>query len=30
MDLPLPFAKDIELMALPDAKKVIAAVREVL
>lgn len=30
MDLPLPFAKDIELMALPDAKKVVAAVREVL
>jgi pyruvate dehydrogenase E1 component beta subunit len=30
MDVPLPFAKDIELMALPDAKKVVAAVREVL
>ena len=30
MDVPLPFAKEIELMALPDAQKVIAAVREVL
>lgn len=30
MDVPLPFAKEIELMALPDASKVIAAVKEVL
>ncbi|HRE46210.1 MAG TPA: alpha-ketoacid dehydrogenase subunit beta [Aggregatilineales bacterium] len=30
MDVPLPYAHDIELMALPDAKKVIAAVKEVL
>jgi len=30
MDVPLPFAKEIELMALPDAQKVIAAVKEVL
>src|SRR5512142_631254 len=30
MDVPLPFAKDIELMALPDAHKVVAAVKEVL
>lgn len=30
MDNPLPFAKEIELMALPDATKVIAAVKEVL
>jgi pyruvate dehydrogenase E1 component beta subunit len=30
MDVPLPFAHDIELMALPDAQKVITAVKEVL
>jgi pyruvate dehydrogenase E1 component beta subunit len=30
MDVPLPFAKEIELMALPDAQKVVAAVKEVL
>jgi pyruvate dehydrogenase E1 component beta subunit len=30
MDVPLPYAKDIELMALPDAHKVVAAVKEVL
>ena len=30
MDVPLPFAKDIELAALPDEHKVIAAVKEVL
>lgn len=30
MDVPLPFARDIELMALPNAQKVINAVREVL
>jgi pyruvate dehydrogenase E1 component beta subunit len=30
MDVPLPYAKDIELMALPDPQKVIAAVKEVL
>jgi pyruvate dehydrogenase E1 component beta subunit len=30
MDVPLPFAKDIELMALPNAQKVIDAVKEIL
>lgn len=30
MDVPLPYAKEIELMALPDAQKVIAAVKEIL
>lgn len=30
MDLPLPFARDLEMMALPNAQKVIDAVREVL
>jgi pyruvate dehydrogenase E1 component beta subunit len=30
MDVPLPYAKEIELMALPDAHKVVAAVREIL
>lgn len=30
LDVPLPFAKDIELAALPDEHKVIAAVKEVL
>ena len=30
MDVPLPYAHDIELMALPNADKVIAAVKEVL
>ena len=30
LDVPLPYARDIELMALPDTQKVIAAVREVL
>lgn len=30
MDVPLPYARDIELMALPNAEKVIAAVKEVL
>ena len=30
MDVPLPFAKEIEQMALPDAQKVVAAVKEVL
>ena len=30
MDVPLPYAKDIELMALPDAQKIVQAVREVL
>lgn len=30
MDVPLPYAHDIELMALPDTQKVIKAVREVL
>ncbi len=30
MDVPLPYAKDIELMALPNAQKVIDAVKEVL
>ncbi|HEX2621982.1 MAG TPA: alpha-ketoacid dehydrogenase subunit beta [Phototrophicaceae bacterium] len=30
MDVPLPYARDIELMALPNPQKVIDAVREVL
>jgi pyruvate dehydrogenase E1 component beta subunit len=30
MDLPLPYASNIEMMALPDAQKVVAAVKEVL
>ncbi len=30
MDVPLPFSREIELMALPDPQKVIAAVKEVL
>jgi pyruvate dehydrogenase E1 component beta subunit len=30
MDVPLPYAREIELMALPDAQKVIDAVKEVL
>ncbi|MBL8117406.1 MAG: alpha-ketoacid dehydrogenase subunit beta [Anaerolineae bacterium] len=30
MDVPLPYARDIELMALPNADKVVAAVKEVL
>jgi pyruvate dehydrogenase E1 component beta subunit len=30
MDVPLPFAKDLELMALPNVNKVVAAVKEVL
>lgn len=30
MDLPLPYAKKIELMALPDAQKVIDAVKEII
>lgn len=30
LDVPMPYAKDIELMALPDTQKVIVAVREVL
>lgn len=30
MDVPLPYARDIELMALPDPQKVIKAIREVL
>jgi pyruvate dehydrogenase E1 component beta subunit len=30
MDVPLPYARDIELMALPNAQKVIAAVKEVV
>lgn len=30
MDVPLPYARDIELMALPDTQKVIKAVKEVL
>ncbi|MBZ0285389.1 MAG: alpha-ketoacid dehydrogenase subunit beta [Anaerolineae bacterium] len=30
MDVPLPYARDIELMALPNAEKVVAAVKEVL
>jgi pyruvate dehydrogenase E1 component beta subunit len=30
MDVPLPYAHDIELMALPDAQKVIDAVKEIV
>jgi pyruvate dehydrogenase E1 component beta subunit len=30
MDVPLPFARDLEMMALPNAQKVVKAVREVL
>jgi pyruvate dehydrogenase E1 component beta subunit len=30
MDVPLPFSREIELMALPNAQKVVNAVREVL
>ena len=30
MDVPLPYSRDIELMALPNAQKVVNAVREVL
>jgi pyruvate dehydrogenase E1 component beta subunit len=30
MDLPLPFARKIELMALPDKDKVVAAVKEIV
>jgi pyruvate dehydrogenase E1 component beta subunit len=30
LDVPLPYARDIELMALPDTQKVIKAVQEVL
>lgn len=30
MDVPLPYAKEIELMALPNAQKVVDAVREIL
>lgn len=29
-DVPLPFSKDIELLALPDAQKVVNAVKEIL
>lgn len=30
LDQPLPYSSEIELMALPDANKVVAAVKEVL
>ena len=30
MDIPLPYASNIEMMALPDAQKVVTAVKEVL
>jgi pyruvate dehydrogenase E1 component beta subunit len=30
MDVPLPFAKEIELMALPDVDKVVKAVKEIV
>ena len=30
MDVPLPYAREIELMALPDADKVVAAVKEIV
>ncbi|MDE2635615.1 MAG: hypothetical protein OXI30_04555, partial [Chloroflexota bacterium] len=29
-DAPLPYSKDIELLALPDAQKVVNAVKEIL
>jgi pyruvate dehydrogenase E1 component beta subunit len=29
-DVPLPFSHDIELLALPDADKVVNAVKEIL
>jgi pyruvate dehydrogenase E1 component beta subunit len=30
LDVPLPFSKDLELMALPNAEKVVAAVKEIM
>ena len=30
LDIPLPYATNIEMMALPDAQKVVAAVKEIL
>ena len=30
MDIPLPYSREIELMALPDAQKIVAAVKEVV
>jgi pyruvate dehydrogenase E1 component beta subunit len=30
MDVPLPFAREIELMALPNTQKVVTAVKEVM
>jgi pyruvate dehydrogenase E1 component beta subunit len=30
LDQPLPYSSEIEMMALPDANKVVAAVKEVL
>jgi hypothetical protein len=30
MDVPLPFAREIELMALPNVQKVVDAVKEIL
>jgi pyruvate/2-oxoglutarate/acetoin dehydrogenase E1 component len=30
IDVPLPYAREIEHMALPNAQKVVAAVKEVL
>jgi pyruvate dehydrogenase E1 component beta subunit len=30
MDVPLPFAKEIELLALPDVDKVVKAVKEIV
>ena len=30
MDVPLPYSREIELMALPDADKVVAAVKEIV
>jgi pyruvate dehydrogenase E1 component beta subunit len=30
VDVPLPYAHDIELMALPNAEKVVDAVKEIL
>ncbi len=30
MDVPLPYSREIELMALPSAEKVVEAVKEVV
>ena len=30
MDIPLPYSRDIEMMALPSVEKIVAAVKEVV